>query len=177
MAKLHNYSIALFEYAKEETKLEIILKQVNKVLDIFQNNLDYLAIFSDLTTSKIQKQQWLNEAFKSWLEKGLFNFLSILIENHLIQKVNVILKEFVILAEKDLKIQRGIVYSVHKISEAKMKTLEEFCKQKTSLKTILKNEIDSNLIAGYKIVIGDIIIDNSIQSKLNNLELEILRKD
>lgn len=177
MAKLHNYSIALFEYAKEEKKLETILKQVNKVLDIFQNHHDYLSIFSDLTTSKTQKQQWLKEAFESWLETGLFNFLNILIENHLIQKVDVILKEFVILAEKDLNIQRGIVYSVTKISDTKMKTLEEFCRKKTNLKTILKNEIDSNLIAGYKIVIGDIIIDNSIQSKLNNLELEILRKD
>ncbi len=81
----------------------------------------------------------------------------------------------------DLKNESEIVYAIEKVLYEESKSLKvEVAEAKNHnlnmpkkighKQTFIKKEVDGSLIGGVKIKIGDMIIDNSIQSRIKNLK-------
>ena len=69
-----------------------------------------------------------------------------------------------------LKIEQGIIYSTEKLTSVKIKKIEEKVSKELDKKITLKNLIDKELIGGFKIVVGSIVIEDSVKSELRAMK-------
>ena len=69
-----------------------------------------------------------------------------------------------------LKIEQGIIYSTEKLTSVKIKKIEEKVSKELDKKITLKNLIDKELIGGFKIVVGSIVIEDSVKSELKAMK-------
>lgn len=83
-----------------------------------------------------------------------------------------IAEAYVALEEKRQNIERAVVYSAAALGADQLNKLSRALEERRpGKKVILTNQIDSSLIAGFRIVEGDTITDASIKNKL-----EIIRQ-
>ncbi|MDD7898336.1 F0F1 ATP synthase subunit delta, partial [Metamycoplasma hyosynoviae] len=73
-------------------------------------------------------------------------------------------------ANQKLNIKYGVIYSTLPLTKLEIEKITKKVCQKLNSEVYLENKIDSNLIAGIKIKIGDYIIENSIDNYLNNFK-------
>ena len=100
----------------------------------------------------------------------------ILAESGRFTLLQLILKKLKELMQIDLKIKEGIVYSTTKLSDQKIKELEKKVTKDLAIKVSLENHIDKELIGGFKIVVDDYVVEDSVKSHLENLKQQLLNK-
>ena len=73
----------------------------------------------------------------------------------------------------DLKgIEKAVVISTTPLNDTLRKKFKDVVANATGKKVELEEKIDKNLIGGYILRVGDKQIDESLSSKLRNIELE-----
>ena len=100
------------------------------------------------------------------------NFCGVLCKNGRISLLNKIVKEFL----KEVSRRNGElnveVLSSHELDQSKKNVIEKQISKKTGReKILLLTNVDKSLIGGLIIKIGSKMFDNSIKTKLKNLEL------
>jgi F-type H+-transporting ATPase subunit delta len=164
------YALAIFEIALEENKIQEYQEKIKCVSDIFNNNPDYMRVLSSYFLSVKQKHELVEKAFESLKEKHIISFLKVIIDNHRVNEIQSIFKEFHTLCNKHLGIEEGIVYSVIPLSEEQIENIEKAISKRKKVKVELSNVIDERLIGGIKVVVHDHVYDSSILYKINSLK-------
>lgn len=170
------YAIALLDVAIEENKVDEFFQQSSEIIQVFQQNLDLLRILKDYGLTTDEKKETINIIFKNQINDYILNFMYIIIDNQRGKYIKDIFGSFHKQAQKYLNIAYGVVYSTTKINLDVIKQLENKVSNLMKEKVILTNEIDDSLIGGFKIVVGDYIIDESIISRINKLKSTIQLK-
>ena len=67
-------------------------------------------------------------------------------------------------------ILEGTIYSVIELNEDQISRIEQVISKKLDKKVELKNEINSSLIGGVKVVINDMVFDGSITNRIESLK-------
>lgn len=173
---LNGYALALFSLAKEEKKLNKYKEDAILMHTALDENLEYLHLLSSNRISNNDKEKMVNNAFKG-VHKNLINFVLILSKSHKVVQASAILKRFVKYVNEDLKIKEGIVYSTSKLSPAKIKELEKRVSKQLGFKPTLINKLDAELISGFRIVVEDEVIEDSITSRLEQIKYQLLREE
>jgi F-type H+-transporting ATPase subunit delta len=85
-----------------------------------------------------------------------------------------IAEQYILLEEKKQNIERAVVYSAAALGADQLSKLGRALEAKRpGKKVILTNQIDTSLIAGFRIVEGDTITDASIKNKLDILRQKL----
>ena len=71
---------------------------------------------------------------------------------------------------EELNIDEGYVYSTEPLDASQIAKIEDAVGKKLGHKVELKNNIDSRLIGGVRVVINDHVYDGSIKFKLETLK-------
>ncbi|TCG10354.1 ATP synthase F1 subunit delta [Mycoplasma todarodis] len=158
---VNGYSLALLDIAQEEKKLDNYKEQAMVIVEVFTKNPTYINILGSYAIDTQERLALVEKAFSNKLEQCLKNFISLLVEKKRVEYIVPSLKRLISLINEEKNIHEGIAYSVSKLT----------AKQ---LKDILVNKLDSELISGVKVVVGDQVIDNSIATKLQNLRQQLL---
>ena len=83
---------------------------------------------------------------------------------------------FIELADSEKGIAEAIVTSVRPLTEEETKAISTTFAKKLGKKDLrIENKVDSNLLGGIKLRIGNRIYDGSLQGKLERLERQLLR--
>ncbi len=160
-----NYAEALASLAKEKNSVEVFKKEIDAVYEAF-NNVDNLKVFfKSVKISKEEKKKLLEDSFKGKINPLVMNFLKVLVDKGRIEMYEDIFKEFHTLANKELGINEGVVESARPLSKEQITKLEKA----VGLNVELKPRINTNLISGFRIVMENRIIDNSMREKIDNL--------
>ena len=86
-----------------------------------------------------------------------------------------IVKEFYTLYNIDKGILEGVVYAVNVLDTATLNEIEKAVSQKEGKKVLLNQKLDTSLLGGIKVVIGDRVYDGSLKNKINSLQSELLK--
>lgn len=170
------YAIALFSLAKEENKIETYLDEANQLIDIINESETLITFLKDYGIEEDEKKKVLETIFKDKIQNNLLYFLYVVVDNQRGKYLKEILTEFVKYTYKTLNVQTGIIYSTIPLKETDIKKIENKVEKIMNSKIKLKNQIDTNLIGGFKIVVGYTVFDNSILNKIQNLKKDILDK-
>jgi F-type H+-transporting ATPase subunit delta len=170
------YGLALFQIAKEDNSIVSLKDEVKVLQDILLDNKEYVDVISSMFLSRKEKMEYVDKALCDF-NINILNLVKILIENNRIHHIFDVLECFISLCNEAIGILEGIVYSVIALDKETLLKLEKKISIKENTEVHLKNKIDSTLIGGIKIVIHDRVYDGSIKNKIEQMKLDLRKKE
>lgn len=167
------YAAALFSLAKENDKVASYQKQIKEVGAILDANRDLYALFNSAFINKSERLNIASRIFNGY-DQDIINFIKVLINNHRLNNYRLIFSTFNSLANEELNIIEGIIYSTTKLEDKKILEIENALYQKKKKKVMLTNRIDPSLIGGIKVIIDNHIYDYSVQNELNLMHSKLV---
>ncbi len=167
------YINALFDLCVEKKKLKKVLSDFENFLKLVKNNKNLKIVLRSPTIGKnVISKILINVLNKSNSDKLTINFCGTLCKNGRVSLITKIMEEFI----QEVSRLRGElvveVYSAYKLSKSEEDELKKIILSKTNGKTIsLFTYVDDTLLGGLIVKYGSKMIDSSIKTRLNNLEL------
>lgn len=178
MAKLaaKTYGDSLFELALEEGKIELFLKEAEFVQQVLAENEDLVKLMTHPKISKEEKENVVENIFKSNISDEMTGFLVIVIKKGRFKEIKAIFSYFIAKVKEYKKIGVAFVTTAVELREEQKEALVKRLIETTEYETMEMNyATDPSLIGGMIVRIGDRVVDSSIKHKLNNLTRELLK--
>ena len=178
MAKLisKTYGDALFELAVEENKVDVLLDEIGQLQSILKENDEFGKLMTHPKINKEEKLKVAENIFKGRVSDELLGFLTIVISKDRYQDIDEILDYFITEVKKYKGIGVATVTTAIPLREEQCKKIEQRLLDTTEYKTMeMHYELNTTLIGGMVIRIGDRVVDSSISTKLNELQKELLK--
>lgn len=178
MAKLaaQTYGESLFELALEEDKLDLFQKEAEFVQQVLAENEDLVKLMTHPKIGKEEKQNVIENIFKSNISDEMTGFLVIVIKKGRFKEIKAILSYFIARVKEYKKIGVAFVTTAVELREEQKQALIKRLIETTEYETMEMNyATDSSLIGGMIVRIGDRVVDSSIKHKLNDLTRDLLK--
>lgn len=168
------YAEALYELATERKIEEKLISELDTVKEVFDGNKELLDFLNHPRIEFEKKKQLIDEAFQSF-DQLILNTLKLLVERHRINQIAAVADHYQTLYNDANGIVHATVYSVRALTDEEKTSLEEAFKKRLNKQSItFSNEVDTSLIGGVKVRIGNTIYDGSISGKLNRLKNRLM---
>lgn len=168
------YALALFQIASEKQVLAEVEQELRTVKEVVTNNPELTVFLKSPKLSNEKKKEVLNQAFGS-ASTYVRNTLMILVDRHREGQIAEVADEFINLANDAKGIAEAKVYSVQPLSTEQAEAISAAFAPQVGKQTLqIENIVDSNLLGGVKLRIGNRIFDGSLRGKLDRLERKLL---
>lgn len=168
------YAQALFQIAKEQKLIDQMENELRVIKGVFENNQELSAVLKSPKLSKEKKKEILTKAFGA-VNVYVLNTLMLLSDRHREDYIPDVAQQFLYLVDEEKGIAEADVYTVRPLTESESAALSSSYSAKVGKKSLrINNIVDSNLLGGIKIRIGNRILDGSLRGKLARLERELL---
>jgi F-type H+-transporting ATPase subunit delta len=169
------YALALFQLAKEKQLLDQLEAELRVVKEVTEKNPDLFAVLKSPKLSKSDKKKMVETTF-SGANPFVLNLLKLLVDRHRQNEIGAVADEFIALVNDEKGIAQATVTSVRMLTEEESQALSSSFAAKVGKKSLkIENTVDSKLLGGLKVRIGNRIFDGSLQGKLERLERQLLR--
>lgn len=170
------YSEALVELAKEgKLTYEQITADLNLINEILMQSKDLKEFLVSPPVSIDDKKEILEKVFSNEINELIINFLKVLIDKNRFSAFDEILEAYKKAIDDKNNISRIQVTSAVIMSEEAKTKLKIKLEEKLRKNVIIDLNVNSEIIAGLVIKIGDNIIDMSLKHKLEDLSKSITR--
>jgi F-type H+-transporting ATPase subunit delta len=171
--KTDYYASCFLDIAEAENVLDGFEEEFRQLKNAVVNDLD---LKKYLTDPSIETSEKIKTAFKIFGENStnaIRAAMAAMITLDVIESIESIYNKFILLVNK-IKTQILVeVVSAIRLDDKLMKEIKDNIDEKTKLDVRLKNVVDTNIIGGLLIKIGDRIIDVSVKSKIDDLKLKL----
>ncbi|NRD77181.1 F0F1 ATP synthase subunit delta [Bacillus sp. BRMEA1] len=168
------YASALFQIAKEKQILTAVEEELRVVREVLQYNNDIKVVLKSSKLTIENKKEILKAAFAN-VNVYVLNTLLLLIDRHRENEMVEVVNQFIHLANEEMGIAEAKVYSVRPLSDSEREAISNVFAKKIGKKSLkIENFVDSDLLGGIVLRIGNRIYDGSLKGKLNRLERKLL---
>ncbi|MBS4212596.1 MULTISPECIES: F0F1 ATP synthase subunit delta [Neobacillus] len=168
------YASALFQIAKEQQILSTVEEELRVVKEVLQYNPDLKAVLKSSKLPIEKKKEIVKNAFTS-VNQYVLNTVLILIERHREGEIVEVVNQFTELTNDELGIAEAEVTSIRPLSDAEREAISATFAAKIGKKSLrIENIVDSDLLGGVMLRIGNRIYDGSLRGKLSRLERKLL---
>ncbi|PGY12529.1 F0F1 ATP synthase subunit delta [Bacillus sp. AFS031507] len=168
------YALALFQIAKETQTLGVIEEELRVVKEVVQYNPELKNILNSSKLSIEEKKEIIKSSFAT-VNVNVLNTMLILIDRHREDQIVDVANEFLELANDEMGIAEAKVYSTRELTDAEREAISSVFAAKVGKKSLkIENIVDSNLLGGIRLRIGNRIYDGSLRGKLDRLERKLL---
>ena len=167
------YAKALYELAAEKKIISKIVKDFISLKSLLKSNDLLVNMIKSPAVSKSNKQSSIIKILKKAKADSLtIKFCGILAKNGRFILINEIIDVFLSEISRINGEVQAEVTSSFELDKALQNKVESAISDATGVKKIvLSTKVDETLIGGLIVKIGSKMIDNSIRTKLNNLEI------
>ena len=181
MAKLvsKTYGDALFETAVEEHRVDDFFEETEGILRVLEENEELSRLMSHPQVVKEEKMQLIENIFKGKVSDEIVGLLELLVEKDHFGKTKDVLVYFRDEVKEYKKIGTVHVTSAMELSKEQKEQVEKKLLETTNYVSFEMHyeiegyEVDTALIGGMVIRMGDRVVDSSIRTKLYNLSKEL----
>jgi F-type H+-transporting ATPase subunit delta len=166
------YAEAFFSIAQEADKIDDYQSELGKIVQSIEEIEGLKKYFAHPLIPTKEKKDVANQLFSSAVSPVTLNFLLLVLDKKRQTYLELIYKEYEEMADESRNIKKVELISAMAVPEAEVSALAETLSRSTGKTIQLRLTIDSSLLGGVKIRMGDKIIDASIAKKL-----EMLRKN
>lgn len=171
------YAEALADISGKAGETDKFLEELRFITEVMDFQPDFRAFLLNPEMKANSKKELIENCFKSRIKDELVNFLKLLIDKGRIGHLSGILKEFTIITDKRRNILDITIISAIPLEKNQVDMIGEKMRQDynaSGIKTIV--QIDSNLIGGVKVKIGDKIIDGTLKGRLEMLRETLITR-
>ena len=167
----NRYSLALYELANEDGKLEEIEKNSNFFTSLISHNEELKLLIKNPTIKKEDLHLIIlkmAEQFK--LNDLMTKFLGFLISKRRFFFVEKILNDFIETCSKKRGEVKAELSSAKELSESEINDIKKELEKNFSSQIKLNYKYDPSLIGGLVVQVGSTMVDTSIKNKLQKIE-------
>jgi len=169
----NRYAKSLFDLAIELKKLDGIYNDMVLVEKVCQENRSLVTMLMNPIVRYDIKLRVLEQVFGKQVNKATMAFFSLICRKNRAQILPACSEVFITLYHENMGIIRSTVTSAVTLSEATKKDFQSIISKATKKQVELEAKTDTSLIGGYILCIGDLQVDDSIKTKLNELRREL----
>ncbi|WP_099222576.1 F0F1 ATP synthase subunit delta [Listeria costaricensis] len=167
------YATAIFKVAEEKNLVDEFSDQLSSIETALSENEPFVKLLENPTLTTEQKKDLAGTVFQG-INDTLRDFIFLLIDRGREDYLSVIAKVYQDRVNELRGIAEADVYSVIPLSEDEKKALSQvFARKLNKSKLHIHNHIDKSLLGGVKVVIGTRIYDDSLKTKLKDMERQI----
>ena len=168
---------ALFELAQEDENIskDDILDDLLEISNTIDSSDELLNVINNPSISTEEKQIVLCKLFQNSIMPIVYNFIFVLNLRKRIGIISEIAVEFAKELERFKNITHVNVTSAIEIDDNKKTDIENKIAQKLNKDVVVEWGVDNDIIAGLIFKIDELVIDNSVKHKLENLSKEIIK--
>jgi F-type H+-transporting ATPase subunit delta len=168
------YARSLFEVAQERDLLDVIREQLGQFAKALDENRDLASFFFSPYFSAKEKNEALERAVEG-ADPVLMSFLEVLIEEHRMPAIFRIRERYEVLWDEANKLLPVEVTSAVELDEATVAAIGERIREQTGSNVELSSRVDSAILGGIVLRVGNSILDASISNRLNQLRNQVAR--
>lgn len=168
---------ALMELALEDSNIskEDILYELRTIAETIDSSEELKNVINNPSVSTEEKQIVLCKLFQSSIMPMVYNFMFVLNLRKRVGIISSIADEFQKELEEIKNIMRVNVTSAIDIADERKEDIKNKIAEKLSKDVIVDWNVDNDIIGGLVLNINEIVIDNSIKHKLEDLSINIMR--
>ena len=170
------YAKSLIDLSEEQNALEAVRTDMEFFLRTLRENPTLKAVLKNPILGPNKKSGILNELFSSRVHPMIMTFFAIVVRKGRSGILFDTAKEFINEYNIRKNITKATVTTAAPLSDENKKQVEEVIKQATNGEIILTAKVDSSLIGGFILKVGDKQFDTSISSQLSKLKKEFAQK-
>lgn len=170
------YGLALYSIASDKNQIEQMQLEGKQLKKILLENADFITLLNNSFFSREERKEIVDKTLKS-LSEEFVSLIKVLIDNNRVRYILDVLDAFNSLCNNARNVEEGLVYSTVPLNEIDKKNLEKKISKLEKVEVELINKIDSTLIGGIKVVINGHIYDGSIKNKLEQMKIDLLKKE
>lgn len=178
MAKLAEkvYGEALFKVAAEEGETDLFLTEAKNLLAVLRQNPQFNELMKHPKVSAKEKEQVLDEIFKSRLRRELLELMELLLKKGRYDELPKILLYLINRIKEEKQIGTACVTTAVVLSDKQKRKVESCLLRTTHYKSMeIQYEVDETLIGGMIIRIRKRVVDSSIRTKLKSMQKQLLQ--
>ena len=173
MAKLvsKTYGDALFEVALEKNQIDEFLDEVKAAQTAIEENKELSELVADCNEDEIKI---ITDIFTGKVSEELVGLLRMIVDKGHFEQVDSVFTYFIDEVKEYKNIGTAYVTSAMELSDAQKAAVEKRLLETTKyVKFEMHYDVDSELIGGMVIRIGDRVVDSSVRTKLYDLTREL----
>ena len=167
------YANALLSIAIDENKVDYYRIEIKTLRKAFLENEQIIHLLSSAFLEFSDKEKVIDNIYEG--NDNIKNFIKIIVRNRRSNYIIKIFNEFIKKCNETLNIKDGIIYSVRKLSEDEIESIQNGIKDRLGCDVDLENVIDEKLIGGVKVLVEDKIFDGSIKNKIERLKESLIK--
>ncbi|MDR6225515.1 F0F1 ATP synthase subunit delta [Desmospora profundinema] len=168
----NRYAKALFEAASENGELETVEREVTAVADVFQGNADLLKWLEHPKVTVEEKKNLFDKLFPD-VSAFTRNLLHLLVDRGRELEVTGIATAYKHLAMAERGVVEAEVVSAAPLTEADQKALVSAFEKRIGKTIHIQNNVDSDILGGVIVKIGDRLYDGSLKTKLERFRKNV----
>lgn len=169
------YARALFEIALERNLMDIIQQDMQSLTEVITSSPQLLEWLLHPTTAVEEKKKFFSTLLKETNSVTL-HFLFVVMDHHREDLLMEITSQFNRLVHEEKGEVEAIITSAFSLTDKDKEELTQIFQKKLGKVVVLKNtKVDSDLLGGAIVQIGDQIFDGSLKTKLTRFQ-ERVRK-
>ena len=171
--KIENYADALLNIIRTTPNEIQFRNDLNSFCSLIATNSDLRSFMSSNSIYDQGKVNSLQELLSSKIYEPILHFILIMASHGDIMLIQDIQKVFLRKLSQSQNIRFGEIHTPYVISEDRVKKLEKIMSTYLDIEVSLELNIDKTISGGLKIVIDDIIFDDTIEKRLSQMRKQI----
>ena len=175
MAKLvvKRYATALFDLAASEGAMAKYEEEVKVIVKALHDEPDFMAVLQDHKVTKENKVSIVENVFTDKVSAPIVGLLVLLVNKGRQAEILSVLEAFLDMVKAESGIIKAVVTSAIPLKEEQLKALQEKLETSTKSKIELETIVDSSIIAGLIVRVGDKVVDASYKGELQTLKKQL----
>lgn len=167
------YAKSLLELAKDQDKLDEVHKDMRLFDHVCKDNRNFVLLLKNPIVNHWKKRAILHAIFEGKVNDLTMAILDITTRKNREGLLPVIAGEFHLQYNVLKGIQEATVVTHFELDESLRNSIKEIVKKISKGNTVeLTEKVDEDIIGGYLLKVGDTQVDDTLASKLKELELE-----
>lgn len=166
------YARSLFEVAQERDLLDAIREQLSQFADALNENRDLATFFFSPYFSSQEKKEALKRTIEG-AEETFISFLELLIDEHRMPAIFRIRDRYEVLWDEVNRLLPVEVTSAVELDEETVAAIGDRIREQTGQNVELSSHVDSGILGGIVLRVGNSILDASIRNRLNQLRKQV----
>jgi F-type H+-transporting ATPase subunit delta len=168
------YGNALFELAVEEKREDEFLEEAKVILTAFEENPELIAMMTHPQIGEEEKLSVLETIFKGRISDEIYGLIVMIAEKGHFADAPRVFSHFIDRIKEYRNIGVAYVQTAMELDASHKKAVEEKLLETTDYVSLeIHYSVDSSLIGGMTIRIGDRVVDSSIRTKLERLSQQL----
>lgn len=170
------YAAALLDLL-DDSSAEEIYRQMQSLIEVLDHQPEFDLLFSSLLLRARQRTALVERVFRDRLDPNLEGLLSVMARNGRLDLIRSVAGQFRrLLDEREGKVE-VIVTSAIPLDESMLGELTQALREILHGEPLLKTQVDRDVLGGFRLHVGDEVLDTTLTSQLSRMKKQLNRRD